>query len=348
MIDNNHSPVTGLEGRRRLGSTGLRVSPIGLGTMQFGWTASGVQAFGILDAYTGAGGNLIDTANMYGGNQSIQSFEVNRAHVGVTESIVGRWLPGPHGPGRTGGLDEGPCPHVGRAGRRGAAPGPHHPGRRGQPAPAADGRRVEILYAHWPVPETDVPEEWLAAFGTLIQAGKVRFAGTSNFCDFVGMGDLLTPLLDLATERGLPRVRVEQPRYNLLNRAEYENRLQAIALGEDLGIDTYSSLAGGYLAAGNGDAQGPRSGQLARYDTPAGRALLDGLRQLSAVHGVPPAAIAVAWTLAQPGVSAALIGPERVVQLAEAAPAASLTLTAAELDSLTALSWAESDAEFVD
>ena len=333
-----------LTARRRLGSTELEVSPIGLGTMQFGWTAAGVTAFEILDAYTGAGGNLIDTANMYGGNQSAESFAVNRAHVGVTESIIGRWLDG-----RSDRDDLVISTKV----RARMWDGPDGEGlRRDHIIRAVEDSlrrlrtdRVEVLYAHWPDPEAN-DEEWLGAFDELIRAGKVRFAGTSNFCDFVGMGDLLSPLLDLADRSGLPRIRVEQPRYNLLNRDEYENRLQKIALAEDLGIVTYSSLAGGFLAAA--DREGPRAAHLARYDTTEGAALLAELRSIAAAHQVPPAAVAVAWNLAQPGITATLIGPDRVSQLAEASPAAELHLTGAELASLTALSWAQADAEFVE
>jgi diketogulonate reductase-like aldo/keto reductase len=81
-----------LRTRRSLGSTALSVCPLALGTMQFGWTASDVDSMKILDAYYEAGGNLFDTANMYGGDQSVESFTENRAHVGVSEDILGRWL----------------------------------------------------------------------------------------------------------------------------------------------------------------------------------------------------------------------------------------------------------------
>src|ERR1700722_16349825 len=86
------APGAALDARRPLGASGLLVCPVGLGTMQFGWTASDVAAMRVLDAYVAAGGNLIDTANMYGGDQSSESFALNRAHVGGTEDIIGRWL----------------------------------------------------------------------------------------------------------------------------------------------------------------------------------------------------------------------------------------------------------------
>jgi aryl-alcohol dehydrogenase-like predicted oxidoreductase len=327
----------------------LEVCPVGLGTMQFGWTASDVASMRILDAYARAGGNLIDTANMYGGDQSTESFALSRAHVGVTEDIIGRWLAtrgrpsdlvlttkvrarmwdGPDGAGLT-------RAHITRA--------------------VDDSLRrlrsdhVDVLYAHWPDPDADA-DEWLTAFGDLVQAGKVRAVGTSNFCGFAGYGDLLSPLLALAGRTGRPRVQVEQPRYNLLNRAEYEGALQAIALREGLGIVTYSSLAGGFLsgAVRPGRAPtGPRSVHLAQYCSPAGWALLARLEVIAHDHEVPVAAVALAWVLAQRGVTATLIGPDAVDQLAAASHAASLRLNDAELATLTCLSWQDSAAEFVD
>lgn len=219
---------------------------------------------------------------------------------------------------------------------------------------------VDVLYAHWPDPATRA-EDWLATFGQLVAAGKVRAVGTSNFCGFVGLGDLLSPLLALAGRSGLPRVQVEQPRYSLLSRAEYEPALQAIAVREGLGIVAYSSLAGGFLSGAVRSGQvppgqappgqvprGPRAAHLAQYRTAAGWALLAELERIAAARGRPVAAVAVAWVLAQPGVTAALVGPDSVAQLAAAAPAATLELTTAELAALTKRSWAGSAPEFVD
>jgi aryl-alcohol dehydrogenase-like predicted oxidoreductase len=349
LVVSNAAVSGALAARRPLGRTGLHVCPVGLGTMQFGWTASDVDSMRILDAYAGAGGNLIDTANMYGGDQSSESFALNRAHVGVSEDIIGRWLAtrgqrsglvvttkvrarmwdGPDGAGLTGA-------HIRRA--------------------VDDSLRrlrsdhVDVLYAHWPDPAAEA-EEWLAVFGELVQAGKVLAVGTSNFCGFAGFGDLLTPLLDLADGIGLPRMQVEQPRYNLLNRGEYEDALQAIALREELGIVSYSSLAGGFLSGSVRPGQvpaGARSGHLTQYCSAAGWALLERLSQIAHGHHVPVAAVSLAWVLAQPGVTATLIGPDAVDLLAAASYAASLQLDDAELAALTGLSWPASAAEFVD
>jgi aryl-alcohol dehydrogenase-like predicted oxidoreductase len=161
----------------------------------------------------------------------------------------------------------------------------------------------------WTVGEAGAPDpeaddaEWLGVFSELQAAGKIRHVATSNFCGFEGFGDLLTPLLDLASRTGLAPVAVEQSRYHLLNRREFEEQLQQIALRDGIGVLTYSSLAGGFLAgrcprgtAGTGD----RGSHARCYCNEAGWALLDELMQIAEDRGVLVAAIALAWTLAQP------------------------------------------------
>lgn len=336
--------------RRRLGATGLDVCPLGLGTMQFGWTASDVMSMRVLDAYADAGGNLVDTANMYGGDQSLESFAASRVHVGVTEDIVGRWQES------RGARDRIVLSTKVRA-RMWDGPDGEGLTRRHVERAVDDSLRrlrtdhVDVLYAHWPEPGDGDPEEWLETFGDLVRAGKVRYAGTSNFVDFAGQGDRLSPLLALAArDERFPAVAVEQPRYNLLNRAEYEATLQGIAEREGLGIVTYSSLASGFLAGAwrrDTPADSDRAGFVAQYRTEAGWALLDALDRMAADRDVTVAAVSLAWTLAQPGVTATLVGADAIPQLAACAPAVELRLEPAELDELTRLSWTASTPEFV-
>jgi len=336
--------------RRPLGATGLHVSPVALGTMQLGWTVTDVQGMRLLDAYRDAGGNLVDTANMYGGDQTVQEFAPKAAHVGGSEDVVGRRLasrgcrddlvvttkvrarmwPGEDGEGLT-------RRHIVRA--------------------VEDSLRrlrtdhVDVLYAHWPDPDA-VDEEWLEVFGELVRAGKVRHAGTSNFCGFDDFGDLLTPLLRKAAEDpSLARVEVEQPRFNLLNRGEYEGSgLQRLAVEQRLGIVTYSSLASGFLTGRfrpDTDTPSERAGFVEQYCTPAGWHLLDGLDQVARAHDAPVAAVALAWTLAQPGVTSTIVGPESVAELADVSLAPRLDLTSEELAMLDQRSWTASQPEFV-
>jgi aryl-alcohol dehydrogenase-like predicted oxidoreductase len=200
-------PSSALESRRPLGNTGVQVCGVGLGTMQFGWTVTDVDAMRILDAYWRAGGNLVDTANMYGGDQTIQSFASNAAHVGVSEDIIGRWIQ------RRQCRDDLILTTKVRARMW---PGPDGEGlnRRHITKAVEDSLRrlrtdyVDVLYAHWPDPDAEM-QEWLEAFGDLIRVGKVRHAGTSNFCGFEQFGDLLSPALELADDNAaLARIEV--------------------------------------------------------------------------------------------------------------------------------------------
>lgn len=335
--------------RRPLGRTGLQVCPLALGTMQFGWTVSDVDSMRIADAYVGVGGNLVDTANMYGGDQSRESYVANRAHVGVTEDILGRWMQ------NRGIRDEIVLTTKVRArmwdGADGEGLNRVHILRAVEDSlTRLRTDHVDVLYAHWPDPGSRA-EEWLAAIGELIEAGKVRALGTSNFCGFAEFGDLLSPLLELADVSLLPRVAVEQPRYNLLNRGEYEDALQAIAVEHQLGIVTYSTLAGGFLAGTvrrDHPPTGQRAAHLRVYCTPAGWDLLDCLTDIARARQVPVASISLAWVLTQPGITAVLVGPDALSQLAQTSCAPALALDAAECDALSALSWRASAPEFVD
>lgn len=335
--------------RRPLGRTGLTVSPIALGTMQFGWTMSDVEAMRLLDAYAGSGGNLIDTANMYGGDQSVESFEHNRAHVGVSEDVIGRWLE------TRAARDTVILSTKVRARMWDGDDGEGLTRRHIIQAVEDSLRRLrtdylDLLYAHWPDPESE-PREWLGTFGELQAAGKIRHVGTSNFCGFGDFGDLLTPLLELATAGNLPSVEVEQPRYNLLNRRDFESCLQSIATRGGLGIVTYSSLASGFLAGRyppGAEASGDRAPFVSQYRTERGWAILAALQRIAEAHGVSVAAVALAWTLGRNGVTATIVGPDSIWELADCAQACVTQLEPEEADELTRLSWYESQPEFVD
>ncbi|MEO7147792.1 MAG: aldo/keto reductase, partial [Terrimesophilobacter sp.] len=191
-----------------------------------------------------------------------------------------------------------------------------------------------------------------ATFGELIQSGKVGHVGTSNFCGFACFGDLLSPLLAMAEkDTRYPRIEVEQPRYNLLNRAEYEDQLQSIAVSTGLGIVTYSSLASGFLSGAfrpGIEPVGERASQLRQYFTPSGWSLIETLDAIGARHEVPLASVALAWALAQPGVTSTIIGPDSIAQLAEASYAPAVKLDEGEISALNERSWDASAPEFVD
>jgi aryl-alcohol dehydrogenase-like predicted oxidoreductase len=331
-----------LSAHRALGWTDLEVAPICLGTMQFGWSMGSVGAMDLMDAYVEAGGNFIDTADMYGPDQTRRSWAAARPHVGVSEEIIGRWLrdrrnrdqlvigtkvraqmwDGPDGQGLS------PA-HIRRA--------------------ADDSLRrlgidtIDLYQAHWPDDGVRL-DETLGAFQELIDAGKVRYIGTSNFST-----DTLRGMLGLSQSGRYPRVASEQLRYNLVNRAEYEASLRDLALAEKLGILCYSPLASGFLTGKYGRDRSPSSDRLrfvSQYFSEAGWLLVDELGKIAAAHEVTPAATALAWLLAQPGISSVIVGTNSLEHLHRALPAAQVRLTTDEIDRLNKLGWQNSTIEF--
>jgi aryl-alcohol dehydrogenase-like predicted oxidoreductase len=333
----------GLSARRRLGWTDLEVAPLCLGTMQFGWSMGSVAAMDLLDAYAEAGGNFIDTADMYGPDQTRRSWAEARPHVGVSEQIIGRWL-----------RDRGNRDQLVIATKVRAQTWDGHDGQGLSLAhirrAAEDSLRrlgidtIDLYQAHWPDDQVRL-EETLGAFQDLIDAGKVRYVGTSNF-----PAETLTRLLELSQPHRYPRIASEQLRYNLVNRAEYEASLRDLALRENLGILCYSPLASGFLTGKyTRNRARPDSDRLrfvSQYFTEPGWLLADELSRAAAAHDLTPAAVALAWLLAQPGISAVIVGTNSLDHLQQALPAAGPHLTAEEIDRLAELGWRSSQIEF--
>jgi len=307
-----------------LGATGLRVSKLCLGTMQFGWTADEASAFVVMDAYAEAGGNFIDTADIY------SNWAPGNAG-GVSEEIIGRWmkargnrervviatkLRGPMWKGPDGeGLSRG---HIERA--------------------AEDSLRrlqvetIDLYQCHWPDEGTPI-EETLTAFGALIEAGKVRHIGTSNYT-----AAQLEAALQAAGAAAPPRFAALQPHYNLVHRGEYEAELAAVCEREGLGVIPYSPLAGGFLTGkyrrGERMPKSRRAGRAKQYMNDPGFGVIEGLDAAARAHGTTVAAAALAWLLGKPAVTAPIVGANTPEQLGELLPGAELLLTAAEVESL--------------
>lgn len=313
--------------KRQLGATDLQVSALCLGTMQFGWTADERASYDVLDAYAEAGGNFIDTADIYSrwapGNPG-----------GVAEEIIGRWMRdrgnrdalvvatkvrGPMWEGADGeGLSRA---HITRAVEDSL--------RRLQV------ERIDLYQCHWPDERTPI-EETLAVFGELIAAGKVRYIGASNYS-----AAQLTSALDAATG-GLPRFSTLQPHHNLVHRAEYEAELMPMCQRERLGVIPYSPLAGGFLTGkyrrGQALPNSQRAGRAKDYMTDRNLGVIDELDAIARDHAVSIAAVALAWQLAKPAITAPIIGANSPAQLADLLPAADLQLHAGELARLDAAS----------
>jgi aryl-alcohol dehydrogenase-like predicted oxidoreductase len=313
----------------KLGATGLSVSNLCLGTMQFGWTADEPASFAVMDAFVEAGGNFIDTADVYSrwapGNPG-----------GVSEEIIGRWMKARgnrdsiviatkvRGEMWTGADGEGLSrAHVTRA--------------------VEDSLRrlqvetIDLYQCHWPDENTSIGET-LAVFDELIRAGKIRYIGASNYTasDFGAA-------IKAAADKHLPRFSTLQPHHNLVHRKEYEAELAEICEKETIGVIPYSPLAGGFLTGKyrRGDAlpDSQRAGTIKKqYLNEDGFCALDALDAVAAAHNTTVAAVALAWQLTRPAVAAPIIGANTRGQLAALLPGADLSLSSEDVAALDAVS----------
>ena len=314
--------------RRNLDGTDLEVSPICLGTMQFGWTADEPASVAVMDAFFAAGGNFLDTADVYSswapGNPG-----------GVAESIIGRWLKARGNRDRI---------VVATKVRQRMWDGPDGEGLgRAHIMRAVDDslRRLQIetidLYqCHWPDVDTPI-EETLSAFDELVRAGKVRYVGASNYS-----AAQVEEALRVADAKPLPRFVSLQPRYNLAHRSEFEGPLADLCLREGIAVIPYSPLQGGFLTGkyrrGQPLPQSVRAATAKRYGTETGWRVIEALDAIAGAHETTVGAVAIAWLLAKPTVTAPIIGANSPAQLAETLPGADLRLAPYEIASLDAVS----------
>jgi aryl-alcohol dehydrogenase-like predicted oxidoreductase len=312
---------------RKLGRTTLNVSELCLGSMQFGWTADEQLSFRILDEAFAAGINFIDTADIY-------SNWVEGNPGGVSETIIGRWLK----------QSAIPRDRVVIAtkvrGRMGT--GPHNEGlSRSHVIEAVEGslRRlgvetIDLYQSHWYDENTPI-EETLAAFSELISQGKVRYIGCSNYPAW-----RLTEAIWVSRLDHLQEYACLQPHYNLVHRDEFERELADVCRAYGLGVIPYSPLAGGFLTGKYRPDETTESARLRsarRHFNERNWKLLDLLAEIGKDKGGRSTSqIALAWLLANPLVTAPIIGPRSLEQLKDNLGAASLLLTSEEKQSLDA------------
>ncbi|GGS59768.1 aldo/keto reductase [Streptomyces cinerochromogenes] len=306
---------------RKLGPSDLEVFPLSLGGNVFGWTADEDTSFAVLDAYTAAGGNFIDTADAYSA-----WIEGNKG--GESETIIGKW--------------------VKARGNRSdvviATKVSQHPEYQGLSAAnikaAADAslRRlgtdyIDLYYTHFDQPEVPV-EEIIGALDELVRAGKVRHIAASN----IG-ADRLKASLDFSDREGLARYVALQPHYNLVSRDTYEGPLQDLAAREGLAAVPYFALASGFLTGKyrpGTTVDSARAGRVQEYaGSERGRRVLAALDEVAAAHDAPVATVALAWLAAQPTVTAPIASARTVEQLPALLGVAELKLTEAEVAKLT-------------
>lgn len=308
---------------RKLGRTGLRVSEICLGTMTFLWTSSESDSLSVLSAFADAGGNFIDTADVYSnwapGNPG-----------GTAERLIGKWLAGR---ARDHYIIATKC--------RGAmGPGPNQQGASRHHiinALEASLRRMGTDYVDlYQIHATDFgtpPEETLRALDDLARAGKIRYAGCSNYPAWWLMKSLWT-----SDARNLIRFDCLQPHYNLMHRAEFERELAAVVDDQGLGVIPYSPLAGGFLTgkyvegASREGTRGAASKRLQGWiESGKGAPVLAALAHVGAVNGRSQAETALAWLLSNPRITAPIIGANTVDQLKALLGAVNYRLTDSEM-----------------
>ena len=300
--------------RRKLGNTGFDVAPLAFGGNVFGWTVDEATSFRLLDAFVDAGFNLIDTADSY-------SRWVTGHQGGESETIIGRWI-----------AARGRHDDVVIATKVGSDMGL---GRKClckdyilQAAEASLQRlqvdAIDLYQSHWD-DETTPLDETLEAYATLIAQGKVRAIGASNLS-----ADRMQQALDVSARNGLPRYLTLQPPYNLYDRATFEGPLASLCIREGIGVISYFSLAAGFLTGkyrSEADfAKSARGGGMSKYLNPRGLRILAALDRVAADKHATPAAVALAWLIDRPGLTAPIASATSFEQLGELIAATRLRL----------------------
>ena len=296
---------------RPLGSSGIEVAPLALGGNVFGWTADEKTSFDVLDAFVAAGGNMIDTADVY-------SAWVPGNSGGESETVIGNWLK----------RDPSKRDKVVLATKvgffEGLAPD--------KIAAACDAslRRlgvetIDLYYHHKDDPDVPLAES-LGAMDALVKAGKVRSIGLSQYG-----AERLDEAMKVAGSNGLTKPCALQTWYNLVERPKLEGELRDTALAHGLGIVPFYGLANGFLTGKyrtkddlDKSTRGLRN---VEYLEGRGTRVLEAMDRIAAETGAALATIAIAWTNAQPGITSTLASATSVAQLEESLAAVDLRLT---------------------
>ena len=307
---------------RRLGTSELKVAPLALGGNVFGWTADEKTSFAILDAFVDAGGNMIDTADVY-------SAWVEGHQGGESETVIGRWLK----------RDPGKRDKVIIATKVGFLTG-LAPDTIAAACDASLQRlgieTIDLYYHHKDDPNVPLADS-LRAMDALVSAGKVRELGLSQYS-----AERLGEAIEAADANGLKRPCALQTWYNLVDRPKLEGPLRDVAIKSGLGIVPFYGLANGFLTGKYRSmadlGKSTRGERVKTYLEGNGPAVLAALDRVSAETGAPLGAVAIAWTNAQPGITATLASATSLEQLAELTASMHLRLTPDQLGLLEAAS----------
>lgn len=313
--------------KRPLGSTGLEIAPLVFGGNVFGWTVDQPTAFTLLDRFSDAGLNAIDTADAY-------SVWVPGHKGGESETIIGNWL-------KASPAHREKTVIITKVGAKLAEDKKGLSARHIEAAAEDSLRRLQTNYidlylSHHPDPETPI-EETLRAYENLIRQGKVKAIGASNYS-----AAQLREALAIASEKGLPRYEVLEPEYNLYNRSSYEGGLRDLCIEKGLGVITYYSLASGFLSgkyrAPEDLGKSVRGQGISKYLNPRGFRILDALDNVAEAHYATPAEVALAWLIARRGVTAPIASATSVQQLESLIRATHLVLSDSDIDLLNTAS----------
>ena len=312
---------------RQLGNSSLEIAPLALGGNVFGWTANEQASHAVLDAFVDAGFNCVDTANAY-------SVWVSGHKGGESEAIIGSWLKA------RGGRDK-----VVIATKLGAPMGDGGKGLSkdyiAKEVEASLKRLqtdyIDLYQSHYDDEATPI-EETLRAFAKLIEQGKVRAIGASNFSVA-----RVAESLETSNRLGLPRYESLQPLYNLYDRTDYEAEREALCVKENIGVIPFYALAAGFLTgkyrseADLGKSErGPRS--VKKYMTDRGMRILKALDEVAARANAKPSQIAIAWLMTRPGITAPIASATSVAQVEELTAATRITLDGDALKTLNTAS----------
>lgn len=300
--------------KRKLGNSDLFVYPITFGGNVFGWTIDERKSFKILDGFTDAGFNFIDTADSYShwapGNKG-----------GESETIIGNWM-----------ADRKNRQQVIIATKVGSIPGSDKKSlAKDYILKCVDDslRRlktdyIDLYQSHYDDPETPI-EDTLEVYDQLIRAGKIRWVGASNFS-----AARLTEALETAQRLSLPKYQTFQPEYNLYKREGYEKDIEKVVTENQLGVINYYALASGFLSGkyrSESDLnKSQRGGGIKNYLNERGFKILAALDQVSEQYNANPASIALAWLIARPSVTAPIASVTSLIQLEDLVKAANIRL----------------------
>ncbi len=313
--------------KREIGTSGIKVRPLAFGGNVFGWTIDEKQSFNILDGFVDAGFDLIDTADVY-------SSWVPGNKGGESESIIGKWL-----------KNSGKRDKVIIATKVGKPMGENKKGlsRKYITQAVEDSLKrlqtdyIDLYQSHDDDKNTPLPET-METFDSLVKAGKVRAIGASNFD-----GARLREALEVSKQHNLAAYQCLQPEYNLYMREHYEKDLEPVCHERNVGVISYYSLASGFLTgkyrSENDLSQSSRGQGVKKFLNPRGYKILAALDKVAADYNATPAAVALAWIMARPGITAPIASATSIQQLNELTKATELKLGS---DAITLLTTASS------